>query len=190
MIRYAPASTSALRRPLVQDALLGTVLAVLSIVSMWTPSTLVDYDFREPDAFGVLLALLGSGAVLVRSRLPIVALGVALVALLPMVQLGYSQAIGGLPVLLTLYSVAVRRRFAVSLASALVTAAAIAVVTRPIEPAAAYNGVTHAWSSWGRCTASIPSCMSVRARSMFPIHISTAARMVEEKATPRGSPSW
>ncbi len=134
MIRYAPASTSALRRPLVQDALLGTVLAVLSIVSMWTPSTLVDYDFREPDAFGVLLALLGSGAVLVRSRLPIVALGVALVALLPMVQLGYSQAIGGLPVLLTLYSVAVRRRFAVSLASALVTAAAIAVVlvTGPI----------------------------------------------------------
>lgn len=137
MSRLAPTPTSALRRPLVQDSLLAVALAVLSVIALWTPPTLLEYDFREPDALGVALALLGAGAVVVRSSYPVVALGAALVAVVPLVQLGYSQNFAGLPALLTLYSVAARRSFRVSLLCGLGTLLAVGTVlfTGPLEPA-------------------------------------------------------
>jgi signal transduction histidine kinase len=53
-----------------------------------------------------------------------------------LVQLGYSQTLGGIPTLLALYTCAVRARFALGLAVAVTTLAAIGVVllTAPFEP--------------------------------------------------------
>lgn len=125
-----------LRRPLVQEALIATAVAVLSLTSLWNPPAVVDYDFRDPDALGVALCLLGAASVLGRSREPFVAWCVALASVLVVVQLGYSQTLAGLPVLLALYTVAVRARFALSLAVAVSTIVAIGVVlvTGPLEP--------------------------------------------------------
>ena len=125
-----------LRRPLVQDALIAAAVAILSLASLWNPPAVVDYDFRDPDALGVALSLLGAAAVIGRSREPFAAWCVALASCLVLVQLGYSQTLGGLPALLTLYTVAARARFLLGLAVTLTTIVAIGVVlvTGPIEP--------------------------------------------------------
>lgn len=125
-----------LRRPLVQDALLGAGVAVLSVVSLWTPPALVDFDFRDPDVLGVVLCLLGAGAVVLRSLHPVTAWAVALMASMVVVQLGYSQTLGGLPTLLTLYTVTVRTPFWTSLVAGLATIVGISVVlvTGPVQP--------------------------------------------------------
>lgn len=127
---------TALRRPLVQDVLIAAAVAVLSLASLWNPPTVVDYDFRDPDGLGVALSLLGAASVVGRSREPFAAWCVALASCLLLVQLGYSQTLGGLPALLALYTVAARSRFALSLAVAVMTIVAIGVVlvTGPIEP--------------------------------------------------------
>lgn len=127
---------AALRRPLVQDVLLATAVAILSLASLWNPPAAVDYDFRDPDALGVALSLVGAASVVGRSREPLAAWCVALASCLLLVQLGYSQTLGGLPALLALYTVAVRARFALSLAVALTTIVAVGLVlvTGPIEP--------------------------------------------------------
>jgi signal transduction histidine kinase len=116
--------------------LIAVAVAVLSLASLWNPPAAVNYDFRDPDALGVALSLLGAASVAGRSREPFAAWCVALASCLVLVQLGYSQTLGGLPALLALYTVAVRARFALSVAVAVTTIVAIGVVliTGPIEP--------------------------------------------------------
>jgi signal transduction histidine kinase len=98
----------------------------------------VDFDFREPDALGVALAVMGGAAVAVRSRHPVAATLVALAAVAPLTHLGYSQSIGGTASLLALYSVAVSRRLRVSLTLLLLTVVVVGVVllTSPLAPSA------------------------------------------------------
>lgn len=119
---------AALVRPAVQDILAALLLASLSLVSLWNPSPLVHYDFREPDALGVLLALVVAAAVAVRSRHPEAALLVTLAATIPLAQLGYHQGIGGLASLLALYSVAVSRPWRISVPLVLLTLTCVGVL--------------------------------------------------------------
>ena len=97
------------RHALAVDLVLGLVIAAVGIASLWTPPVYVDYDFRDADPLGVGLAVLTGAGVVLRGRAPVVALAVtAAGSLLPLV-LGYNSTVGGLAVLLTLYSVAVTR---------------------------------------------------------------------------------
>ena len=90
------------------DVALGTVVAVLGVVSLWSPPSYVTYDFRDPDVLGVVLAVLAGLAVAVRSRWPVPAFALASLSSLATLQLGYSSGVGGLAPLLVLYTVAVR----------------------------------------------------------------------------------
>lgn len=123
-------------RPPVQDALVATAVAGMSLFALWNPPLFVDFDFRPPDAPGIVLALLGGAAVAVRSRWPMAATAVALAAVVPMTQLGYSQSIGGMATLLTLYSVAVSRRLrsSASMLGLVVGFVGLALATSPIDP--------------------------------------------------------
>ena len=107
-----PASTLSrlLRRHAVAlDVLLGAVIAAVGIASLWTPPVYVDYDFRDPDALGIALAVVSGAGVALRSRWPVPALGVTTAGSLLPLLLGYNSTVGGLSVLLVLYSVAVSR---------------------------------------------------------------------------------
>jgi signal transduction histidine kinase len=124
-----------LRRPVVQDVVVAAVLACLSLVSLWSPPAFITFDFRDPDALGVVLSLVASASVTFRSRRPEAALLVSLAASIAVAQLGYSQSLGGVATLLTLYSVAVSRRSRVSvpLAALTVLAVGVVLVTSPMQ---------------------------------------------------------
>ncbi len=118
------------------DVVLGTVVAVLGVVSLWSVPDYVRYDFRDPDALGVVLAVAAGAAVVVRSRWPLAAFALAAVTSLATLQLGYSSGVGGLAPLLVLYTVAVRTRWRTSVTATAVLAALLTLVLAfgPIEP--------------------------------------------------------
>ncbi len=124
---------------LLLDVLLGVVVTVLSAVTMASRPPFMTYEFRELDALGLLLAVVAGAAVTVRSRWTLTAFVVSGVASLLPVVLGDHQTLGGLPVLLTLYTVAVVRDGRTS-GTALVTVnlgVAVALLVGPFEPTAA-----------------------------------------------------
>ncbi len=131
----AQAVRAQLGRPVVQDALIALVVAYLSVVALWNPPPFVDFDFRDPDALGVALAVAGGAAVAVRSSHPVPATLVALAAVAPLTQLGYSQSVGGMASLLTLYSVAVSRslRTSLTLLGVVVGTVGTVLVTSPLD---------------------------------------------------------
>lgn len=138
-VAMAPARVSlpaGFRHPVVLDGLAAAVLLVLSLHALWNPTPLVDLDFRDADALGVVLTVVGCAGIVLRRRLPVVALVVTLVATLVHAALTYSQGVGSFAPLLPLYSVAVVRPFRTSLTLALATAAAVASVLAagPYEP--------------------------------------------------------
>ena len=118
------------------DIALGTVVAVLGVVSLWSVPGYITYDFRDADALGVVLAVLAGAAVVVRSRWPLAAFAVASVSSAASLQLGYSSGVGGLAPVLVLYTVAVRCPWRTSVTATGVLAALLAVVLAfgPIEP--------------------------------------------------------
>lgn len=126
----------ALRRPEVLDPLIAAVLTFSAVHALWNPSPIVDYDFRDPDLLGVLLAVVPTLAVAFRGRWPLAVLVVSAVTSLLHAQLGYSQGLGSFAPLLPLYTVAAHRSFRVSGAAALATMALVSVflATGPLEP--------------------------------------------------------
>ena len=118
------------------DVALGVVVAALGVVSLWSVPDYVTYDFRDPDALGVVLAVVAGAAVVVRSRWPLPALALAAVSSLATLQLSYSSGVGGLAPLLVLYTVAVRCPERTSAAATGVLAAAVSLLLLlgPIEP--------------------------------------------------------
>jgi len=115
------------------DVALALVLVLVGLVSLWSPSPVLQVDLREPDAFGVTLVVLGSAAVAVRRRIPLVALFVSLVSSVLLLHLGYHQVGGGLTALLVLYTVATQKSVRVSAAWTALTvlASSLAVLTGP-----------------------------------------------------------
>ncbi len=121
------------------DVVLGALVALFATLSLWSAPTFVDYDFREPDAWSVGLAVLSGAAVAVRTRWPLAALAVASVASLLPVQQGYAQGVATLAPLLVTYTVAASRplrQSAVATAGAGLLAVAV-LLTGPFEPSAA-----------------------------------------------------
>ena len=118
------------------DVVLGTVVAVLGLVSLWSVPGYITYDFRDPDALGVVLAVLAGAAVVARSRWPLVAFAVASLSSLATLQLGYSSGVGGLAPVLVLYTVAVRCTWRTSVTATGVLAGllSVALAFGPIEP--------------------------------------------------------
>ena len=118
------------------DVALGTVVAVLGVVSLWSVPAYISYDFRDPDALGVLLAVAAGAAVAVRGRWPVPSFAVASVASLATLQLGYSTGVGGLAALLVLYTVAVRcpSRTSAPATAALAGLLTLVLVFGPVEP--------------------------------------------------------
>jgi len=118
------------------DVALGVLVGGLSVLSLWSPPEFVTLDFREPDALGVVLAVLAGAAVATRSRWPVPSLAVASVAGLLPLQLGYPQTVATFAPLLVLYTVAVRRPLRVSGVSAGVVGLAVGLLmlTGPVEP--------------------------------------------------------
>ena len=118
------------------DIALGTVVAALGVVSLWSVPGYITYDFRDADALGVVLAVLAGGAVVTRSRWPLAAFAVAALATLATLQLGYSSGVGGLAPVLVLYTVAVRCTWRTSVTATAVLAGLLTVVLAfgPIEP--------------------------------------------------------
>jgi hypothetical protein len=118
------------------DIALGTVVAVLGVVSLWSVPAYITYDFRDADVLGVALAVLAGGAVVVRSRWPLAAFAVAALSSLATLQLGYSSGVGGLAPVLVLYTVAVRCTGRTSVTATAVLAGLLTVVLSvgPIEP--------------------------------------------------------
>ena len=124
------------RHGLLLDVALGCVVAALAVLAMWSTPEFITFDYHDPDALGVALAVLGGAAVAVRSRWPVPAFCLAAVVSLLPVLLGYHQTIGGLPALLTLYTVAVARPARVS-ATALAALTLLVVgvlVGGPLDP--------------------------------------------------------
>lgn len=118
------------RPPVGVDLLLAAVVTVLGLVSLLASGR---SELRAPDLLGVVLVLLGSLPVAVRSRWPIPALTVSLAASLAVFALGYAQVNGGLGALLCLYSVAALMPRRASVAVSALTALAVAVVL-PLAP--------------------------------------------------------
>jgi signal transduction histidine kinase len=116
------------RHGLLLDVLLGTALAVVNVLSLWSEPTYVTLDFAEPDALAVVLAVLAGAAVGLRRRWPEAALVLTAVPALTLLQLGHHQALGGIPVLLTLYSVAVARPARTSGTALVLVGGAVALV--------------------------------------------------------------
>ena len=118
------------------DIALGTVVAVLGVVSLWSVPGYIAYDFRDADALGVVLAVLAGAAVVVRSRWPLAAFAVASLSSLATLQLGYSSGVGGLAPVLVLYTVAVRCTWRTSVTATGVLAGLLTVVFAfgPIQP--------------------------------------------------------
>ncbi|SNS39900.1 Signal transduction histidine kinase [Geodermatophilus saharensis] len=122
-----------------EDVVLGALVALFATLALWSAPTFVDYDFREPDALSVGLAVLSGAAVAVRTRWPLAALAVASVASLLPVQQGYAQGVATLAPLLVTYTVAAGRplrQSAVATAGAGLLAAVV-LVTGPFEPSLA-----------------------------------------------------
>lgn len=116
------------RHALPLDVLLGVALAVVNVLSLWSEPEYVTLDFAEPDAPAVALAVLAGAAVALRRRWPEAALVLTAVPALTLLQLGHYQALGGIPVLLTLYSLAVARPARTSATALALVGGALALV--------------------------------------------------------------
>ena len=121
------------------DVVLGIVVAGLGTISLWSSPEWVTYDYADPDAVGVALAVLTGVAVAVRNRLPVGAFVVASLTSLVLMQLGYSTNVGGLAPLLVLYTLAVRRsaRISGTATAALAVLVGLLLAFGPVEPTAA-----------------------------------------------------
>ena len=92
-------------RPLVADGLFATGLAALGVIGLFTENT-TEFEFRERDAFVVGLMLLSTLPVVLRRWAPHTVLAVTGTASVLIELFDYYAPIGGLGVLVALYSVA------------------------------------------------------------------------------------
>ncbi len=173
-----------LRRPAVRDAAIAVLVAALSVAALWNPPPFVDFDFRDPDPLGVALAVAGGAAVAFRSSRPVAATLVALAAVVPLTQLGYSQSIGGMAALLTLYSVAVSRPLRTSVPALVLTVTVLGTVlvttplaATPSDWAANLFVVATAWA-FGRS-------VRVRRTHVATVHARNSARLAAQAAETR-----
>ncbi len=137
MQRLATATSDVFRRHASKlDALLGVVVAVFGVLSLWSTPRAGTFDYREPDALAVVLTLLAGAAVALRGRWPVPALALASAAALTPLALGYPQTIATFTPLLVLYTVAAGRPVRVSAPAAIgvYLLVGLLLAAGPVEP--------------------------------------------------------
>jgi signal transduction histidine kinase len=135
--RLATATSDVFRRHASKlDALLGVVVAVFGVLSLWSTPRAGTFDYREPDALAVVLTLLAGAAVALRGRWPVPALALASAAALTPLALGYPQTIATFTPLLVLYTVAAGRPVRVSAPAAIgvYLLVGLLLAAGPVEP--------------------------------------------------------
>lgn len=138
--RLATATSDVVRRHASKlDALLGVVVAVFGVLSLWSTPRAVTFDYREPGALAVALTLLAGAAVAIRGRWPVPALVLASAAALTPLALGYPQTIATFTPLLVLYTVAAHRPVRISgpAAVGVYLLVGLLLAAGPIEPTVA-----------------------------------------------------
>lgn len=193
MQRLASATSDLLRRHASRlDVLLGVVVALSGILSLWSAPQSVAFDHREPDVLGVGLTVLAGVAVAVRGRWALPALALASAAALTPLALGYPQTVATLAPLLVLYTVAVRRSASVSAPAAIgvYLLVGLLLAAGPIEPTVAdwvsnTFMVTAVWAvGWSlRSRRAEHAGREERNRALFEAQVAGArAREVDERA--------
>ncbi len=137
MQRLATATSDVFRRHASKlDALLGVVVAVFGVLSLWSTPRAGTFDYREPDALAVVLTLLAGAAVALRGRWPVPALALASAAALTPLALGYPQTVATFTPLLVLYTVAAGRPVRVSAPAAIgvYLLVGLLLAAGPVEP--------------------------------------------------------
>ena len=115
--------------PVAADAVLALVVMALVVPSQWlTPPDSVGIEFRDPNAGGLLLALLASAPVAWRRRAPLTVLALTGTAAALYEMLGYPTTIAPLGLLVSLYTVGAHSERRPSRIAALLTGAALGVV--------------------------------------------------------------
>lgn len=138
--RLATATSDLFRRHTSKlDALLGVVVAVFGVLSLWSTPRAGTFDYREPDALAVALTLLAGAAIAIRGRWPVPALALATAAALTPLALGYPQTIATFTPLLVLYTVAAGRPVRVSAPAAIgvYLLVGLLLAAGPVEPTVA-----------------------------------------------------
>ena len=127
------------RRPFVVDSLLAVVLAAVSVPGLFVTTDYLAVDTRDADLLGVLITLATCLPVAWRRRMPVAAFAASLVPSIALASLGYVQGLSGVPVLITLYTVAVcrgrRASFVCLLGSVVGTVLVLSTDALPDNPA-------------------------------------------------------
>ena len=122
--------------PTAADALLGLLVAAFAVPGLWFVPAQIDARFEEPDALAVVLVLLSTLPLAFRRSRPLPTLTVVGAASVAVPALGYPDVhVGGLSVIIALYSVAAHasRRDSVVAAGFTAVGVAIAVLSSPID---------------------------------------------------------
>lgn len=115
--------------PTVADALLGVLVMALVVPAQWqTPPDSVGIDFRDPNAGGLLLALLASAPVIWRRRAPLVTLTLTGTGAALYEMFGYASVIVPLGLLVALYTVGAHSERRPSRIAALISGLALGLV--------------------------------------------------------------
>ena len=112
--------------PFTSDALLALGVAALSLPGPWI--TRVGVHYRSPDAWDVLLVLASSLPLAFRRRAPVTVFAGILTAAVTQAAAGYNSSLGGLDVLVALYTVAAHRARFPALAAGVLSAIGVLIV--------------------------------------------------------------
>lgn len=126
-----PRGGGALSSPLVQDALIASLLTAVSLVGLLEdleldlPADGKEARHRTVDTLGFVLALLQTVPLVWRRRVPVAVLAVSTSAMFLYFTLGYPPSFASLGVLLALFTVATYRARRISIPAAIATGGAV-----------------------------------------------------------------
>jgi signal transduction histidine kinase len=138
--------------PFAADALLAALLTAIVVPGVWLTDARDAFDYEEPDALAVLLALASTIPLAWRRRAPMRAFWAVAVPSVAYAVAGYPDSAGGVPVIVMLYSVAAHCDRRQSLRAAAVSAVGLAVVLAvarwDVTPDAAIANVVVFATAW------------------------------------------
>jgi signal transduction histidine kinase len=137
--------------PPVADGLLAAMVAVIGLSQLFYESPLIariGWDFRDPDALGVLLTLGQALPLAWRRRAPRTVLAATVLAATANLVLGYQPTWAQVGMLVALYTVAAHRPRRQSVATGLLVAGAVAVygvISERLYPGASVEESVQGW---------------------------------------------
>src|SRR5262249_31425471 len=107
IVMVVKSQRSAAMNPVLSDALLAVILAAATLIDAIGAGH-SQPDRRPLDAIGVVMELVAAGALALRRRRPLVVLGIVTVALATYLIMGYPYGPPMIPLVVAMYTVAVR----------------------------------------------------------------------------------